>query len=150
MALTALETKVLAALRKNADEVAGGDFGLLGEVRVAGMTRQAFGGVLTSLQEKGYVRVHDAVETNGGPRRGGERHVQFTLARPYEPPDLVTAVKAVLGDLEHYVSTHGPGPDRRLADLKLALAAVESPHVNPYDAGESAQPAAGYKPRQNV
>jgi hypothetical protein len=29
-----------------------------------------------------------------------------------------------LRDLEHYVATHGPGPDRRLARLERALAAL--------------------------
>lgn len=36
-------------------------------------------------------------------------------------PSILTAIRAVLPDLEHYVSTHGPGPDVRLAALKKAL-----------------------------
>lgn len=37
------------------------------------------------------------------------------------PPTLAEAVRACLPDLERYVQTHGPGPDRRLADLRRAL-----------------------------
>ena len=37
-------------------------------------------------------------------------------------PELISALEAVLPDLEHYVATHGPGPDKRLA---LARAAIE-------------------------
>ncbi len=33
---------------------------------------------------------------------------------------LIDAVAAVLPDLRHYVSTHGPGPDYRLASLTEA------------------------------
>ena len=36
-------------------------------------------------------------------------------------PELLEALEAVLPDLEHYVATHGPGPDKRLA---IALAAI--------------------------
>ena len=35
--------------------------------------------------------------------------------------DLLRAVKEVLPDLEHYAATHGPGPDRRLAELKQRM-----------------------------
>lgn len=34
---------------------------------------------------------------------------------------LKQACEAVIPDLEHYASTHGPGPDKRLAELKVAL-----------------------------
>jgi len=34
---------------------------------------------------------------------------------------LVAAVQSCLPDLEHYAATHGPGPDKRLDALKLAL-----------------------------
>lgn len=37
-------------------------------------------------------------------------------------PDLLEACKAVLPDLERYVSTHGPGPDRRLDMIRTAIA----------------------------
>lgn len=39
--------------------------------------------------------------------------------------DLLEALRECLPDLEHYVSTHGPGPDRRLDRLRGALAAFE-------------------------
>jgi len=37
-------------------------------------------------------------------------------------PDLLETAEGVLADLEHYVSTHGPGPDVRLKALKAAIA----------------------------
>ena len=40
-------------------------------------------------------------------------------------PDLLAALDAVLPDLEHYVATHGPGPDRRLAQARAAIAAAK-------------------------
>ncbi len=38
-------------------------------------------------------------------------------------PSLRRAALDVLADLDHYVSTHGPGPDKRLATLREALGA---------------------------
>lgn len=35
--------------------------------------------------------------------------------------DLVEAVQDCIPDLEHYVSTHGPGPDRRLERVKQLI-----------------------------
>ena len=37
-------------------------------------------------------------------------------------PELLAALEAVLPDLEHYVATHGPGPDKRLAIARAAIA----------------------------
>ena len=37
-------------------------------------------------------------------------------------PELIEALEAVLPDLEHYVATHGPGPDKRLAIARAANA----------------------------
>ena len=37
-------------------------------------------------------------------------------------PELIEALEAVLPDLEHYVATHGPGPDKRLAIARAAIA----------------------------
>ena len=37
-------------------------------------------------------------------------------------PELIEALEAVLQDLEHYVATHGPGPDKRLAIARAAIA----------------------------
>lgn len=38
---------------------------------------------------------------------------------------MIQALEAVVPDLEHYVSTHGPGPDVRLAAFKEAMATVK-------------------------
>lgn len=81
MTLTVLERTVLVAMIANADAVAGGDFGLVEELHVPGLkNRHALGGVLTNLMAKGLVCVHEPVETNGGPRRGGELWTQFTIS----------------------------------------------------------------------
>ena len=37
-------------------------------------------------------------------------------------PELLAAVSDCIADLKHYSSTHGPGPDRRLAALLTAIA----------------------------
>ena len=37
-------------------------------------------------------------------------------------PELLEALEAVIPDLEHYVATHGPGPDKRLALARAAIA----------------------------
>ena len=37
-------------------------------------------------------------------------------------PDLLAALENVLPDLEHYVRTHGAGPDRRLELARAAIA----------------------------
>ena len=37
-------------------------------------------------------------------------------------PTLLDALEAVIPDLEHYVATHGPGPDKRLAAARAAIA----------------------------
>ncbi len=39
---------------------------------------------------------------------------------------LLVACKAALPDLVHYVSTHGPGPDKRLDAMREAIIRVES------------------------
>ena len=37
-------------------------------------------------------------------------------------PDLLEALEDVIGDLELFVSRQGPGPDKRLARCKAAIA----------------------------
>ena len=37
-------------------------------------------------------------------------------------PELLEALDACLPDLEHYVATHGPGPEKRLALARAAIA----------------------------
>lgn len=47
---------------------------------------------------------------------------------PYEYTALLQLCAMLddsMADLEHYVATHGPGPDVRLKKLKLALANVK-------------------------
>lgn len=39
---------------------------------------------------------------------------------------LIEAIEACIPDLEHYVATHGPGPDLRLEQLQQALANIKS------------------------
>ena len=41
--------------------------------------------------------------------------------------DLLAALQACLPDLEHYVATHGPGPDRRLEQDRAAIAKATAP-----------------------
>lgn len=40
-------------------------------------------------------------------------------------PRLLAACKEAIPDLAHYVAKHGPGPDRRLDDLRAAIAQAE-------------------------
>lgn len=40
-------------------------------------------------------------------------------------PDLLEALKSCLPDLAHYVSKHGPGPDKRLDAARAAIAKAE-------------------------
>lgn len=42
---------------------------------------------------------------------------------------ILGAINACIPDLEHYAATHGPGPDRRLRDLKDALQAEDAPKL---------------------
>lgn len=79
--LTALESQVFAALKQNAEDVAGGDFGILGELKptALGLSPQQFGALVTTLQTKGCVTVWGPVDINGGPRQGGTRVTQFTI-----------------------------------------------------------------------
>lgn len=44
------------------------------------------------------------------------------LRRANAMPELLAAAVDCLPDLEHYVSTHGPGPDLRLDALRAAIA----------------------------
>lgn len=66
---------------------------------------------------------------------GRNTHVAYTAVQGLTPgeveanisliaaaPELLAALEACLPDLKHYVATHGPGPDRRLADALVAIA----------------------------
>lgn len=63
--LTDLERRVLRILREQAEDCSGGDFGIIEEVKVPGITRQALGGVLTSLQAKDILHVWEPTFVNG-------------------------------------------------------------------------------------
>lgn len=80
--LTALEQQVLALMVANAEQMASGDFGMMETLDYSSLhiTGQQLGGVVTQLQRKGCVTLHEPVETNGGPARGGERYTQFTIS----------------------------------------------------------------------
>jgi len=80
--LTKLEANVLRALITNAENEAGGDFGIMetvGYAAIEGISGfQAFGGVVSSLQKKGLVTVHEKFNPSG--QRGKEFWItQFTL-----------------------------------------------------------------------
>lgn len=108
--LTDLETKVLALMVANTENN-GGDFGVMDELnyRKLKLNAQAFGGVVTSLQSKGFVTVHEAVETNGGPKRGGERVQQFTVDK--RAPQAVTVTVTRTGDTAR-VTLHAVKPEQ--------------------------------------
>lgn len=57
--LTELETKVLAILKQNADDISGGDFAIMEEVDVRSLSlnRQQLGGVVSSLDQKKVIRI---------------------------------------------------------------------------------------------
>ena len=49
---------------------------------------------------------------------GAEQDIARLIAAA---PDLLAALETVLPDLQHYVSMHGPGPDRRLEQARGAI-----------------------------
>ena len=55
--LTPLEQQVLDALHDNAQACSGGDFACLEDVNIDGLSRQALGGVVTSLENKRVISV---------------------------------------------------------------------------------------------
>lgn len=57
---------------------------------------------------------------------GGDKYDQAVTEVPAQHGKWITDLEAVLPDLEHYVSTHGPGPDVRLAAFKEALATTKA------------------------
>jgi hypothetical protein len=85
--LTQFETKVLAALKQNADDCSGGDFAIMEGFKVPGLNQQQLGGVVTSLTEKKliavdvtYVNAGWTVGSNGRPRRTrGDKVTQVTF-----------------------------------------------------------------------
>ena len=64
-----------------------------------------------------------SVQSNEQPICGVYNDCQEANARLIAAaPDLLSALEECLPDLKHYVSTHGPGPDRRLATAIAAIA----------------------------
>lgn len=57
--------------------------------------------------------------------RFAEGEAQFVARAVNAHEELVGAASGVLADLEHYANSHGPGPDKRLARLRAALAKAE-------------------------
>jgi len=64
--LTVLESKVLAALKQQAQDCSGGDFAIVEEVSVRGLSRKGLGGVLGSLVAKGRIEVYPTMIVNRG------------------------------------------------------------------------------------
>jgi hypothetical protein len=76
--LNAAEITVLKALIQNAEDCSGGDFAIMAEVKVAGMTRNALGGHITTLEQKGAISVHETF-VNATFRSKGERVMQVLI-----------------------------------------------------------------------
>ena len=47
------------------------------------------------------------------------------MTRKQKIQDLIDATKECIVDLKHYVATHGPGPDQRLANLQSKIEEME-------------------------
>ena len=69
MTLTTNEQKVFDALKHSAS-LNGGDFGFVEDLTrrtgVLGLTKQQIGALITTLQTKGLIEVHEAVTTDSG------------------------------------------------------------------------------------
>jgi hypothetical protein len=78
--LTALEQKVYEALLQNAQDCSGGDFACAEEVDTKSLrlTKQQFGALLTTLQEKRVISV-DITYINGSYRSKGTKVTQVTI-----------------------------------------------------------------------
>ena len=87
--LTVKEKQVLAACVHSARDCSGGDFGLALDVGVPGMNRHQIGGVLSSLEQKGWIALHEIEGT--GNEYQGTAQITFDLEGlhdlVYEKPD---------------------------------------------------------------
>lgn len=78
--LTPKELAVFEALKQNAEAYTGGDFACAEEVntRALGLSKQAFGGLLTTIAAKGLISV-DITYVNGGFGSKGTKVTQVTF-----------------------------------------------------------------------
>jgi hypothetical protein len=74
--------------------------------------------LVTSLHES---PDDDVCHVYGG-NAGDDDRAQADARLIAAAPELLAALLDVLPDLSHYASTHGPGPDRRLAVARAAIA----------------------------
>lgn len=63
--LTEREMEVLVAMHANAEAVAGGDFGIVEELSIEGMSRKRLGGYLSILGQKNMITVYPTERVNG-------------------------------------------------------------------------------------
>lgn len=61
--------------------------------------------------------------------RARKDNAEFIVKACNNHDPLVQATKDCLADLKHYVATHGPGPDKRLAALERVLLAIETDEI---------------------
>jgi hypothetical protein len=52
--------------------------------------------------------------------RRGEHDINYCQVHK-AAPELLAALENVMADLDHYVSTHGPGPDKRRDNARAAI-----------------------------
>lgn len=69
---------------------------------------------------KSVAHVYQGYGEIGSPQALAEQYANCRLIAA--APALYDAASACIPDLQHYVDTHGPGPDRRLSALLTALA----------------------------
>lgn len=79
-------------------------------------------GYIVTANEEGIATVNSriAAQLNGN----GEvnKATKLLIHQANAAPDLLEALEEVLPDLQHYVATHGPGPDKRLTRAVVAIA----------------------------
>jgi hypothetical protein len=66
--LTELEVKVMEALAQEANDCSGGDFAIVENINIPGLSRKGLGGVLGSLSAKGQIEVAATMVVNAGTR----------------------------------------------------------------------------------
>jgi hypothetical protein len=130
--LNAAEITVLKALVQGAEDCSGGDFAIMSEVKVPGMTRSALGGHVTALEQKGAISVHETF-VNGSYKSKGTRVVQVLITD--EAKAAVVPPPVVKGD-DNLCSCGQPfrlcdGPFAHEANLKARDAKAAELVANP-------------------